>query len=99
MNYNITTRLKEYTIIQRNNAKFSTHHQRQKECDENKLIKKIMFSYYKTIYYQTYKTKKKTKKKNETKNNNNISSHLPPLTLNENLPDLYPLIFDSGNEA
>ena len=23
-------------------------------------------------------------------------SHRPPLTLNENLPDLYPLIFDSG---
>ena len=25
------------------------------------------------------------------------ASHLPPLTLNENLPGLYPLDFDSGN--
>ena len=25
------------------------------------------------------------------------ASHLPPLTLKENLPGLYPLVFDSGN--
>jgi len=25
------------------------------------------------------------------------ASHLPPLTLNENLPGLYPLVFDSGS--
>ena len=25
------------------------------------------------------------------------ASHLPPFTLKENLPGLYPLVFDSGN--
>ena len=25
------------------------------------------------------------------------ASHLPPFTLNENLPGLYPLLLDSGN--